>query len=394
MRIGGVDEGVRHAAASSKRMQRICRGIALVLVGIFLASVAKFYHRDTGFTSLIAFPEGNADEAPALRTIPHEVVRPWGSYDGQFYAQRALDPLVRDPAVDRAMDLAPFRARRILFSWTAWLLGLGRPSWILEAYALQNVVSWIVLAILLTRWLPVRSPRTLVLWAACLYSHGLLWSVRFALLDGPSLVLTLVVVRFAEQERQLLSAVVAGVNGLGRETNVLGVLAQPVPQSSRDWIRAATAVLLTLLPLLIWEDYLRSIYRSTIFAGGDAFAVPGAAFVETLRRTVMAVRTAGVFTTAGLHLCLVISLPVQAAYLLWRAEVRNPWWRIALGYIVLMLMIDRVLWDPATGAITRVMLPLTVAFNVLLAREPRVSRFLPWFIAGNVHVIASLWVLW
>jgi hypothetical protein len=184
------------------------------------------------------------------------------------------------------------------------------------------------------------------------------------------------------------------VNGLGRETNVLGVLAEPVPQSSRDWFRAATAVLLTLLPLLIWEDYLRSIYRSTIFAGGDAFAVPGAALIETLRRTVMAVRTAGVFTTAGLHLCIVISLSVEVAYLLWRAEVRNPWWRIALGYIVLMLMIDRVLWDPATGAITRVMLPLTVAFNVLLAREPRTSRFLPWLVAGNLHVIASAWVLW
>ena len=34
-----------------------------------------------------------------------------------------------------------------------------------------------------------------------------------------------------------------------------------------------------------------------------------------------------------------------------------------------MLLIGRVLWDPTTGAITRVMLPMTVAFNVLLPRE-------------------------
>jgi hypothetical protein len=81
-------------------------------------------------------------------------------------------------------------------------------------------------------------------------------------------------------------------------------------------------------------------------------------------------------------------------YLVLRHEVRSPWWRIALGYIVLMLVIDRVLWDPATGAITRVMLPLTVAFNVLLAREPRGSRLVPWLVAGNLHVVASLWVLW
>lgn len=366
----------------------------MALAAMFLASVAKFYHRDTGFTSLIAFPDGNSDEAPALRAIPHEVVPAWGSYDGQFYAQRALDPLVRDPAVDRAMDLAPFRARRILFSWTAWMLGLGRPSWILQAFALQNVASWILLSILLTRWLPVRSPRTLALWAACLFSHGLLWSVRFSLLDGPSLVLTALVIWLAEEERHLLSASLAGVNGLGRETNVLGVLAQPLPRSTRDWARGAAAVVLTLLPLLIWEDYLRSIYRSTIFTGGDQFAVPGSALIETLRRSVVMTRAAGLFSPAGLQLCIVISLPVQAAYLLRRRETRSPWWRIGLGYIVLMLLIDRVLWDPVTGAITRVMLPLTIAFNVLLAHEPRASRFLPWFVVGNLHVIASLWVLW
>ena len=129
-------------------MHGVIRGMALVLVAIFLASVARFYHPGTGFTALIAFPRGNPSEAPALQAIPHETVPPWGSYDGQFYAQRALDPLLRDPRVDRAMDLAPYRARRILFSWTAYLLGLGRPAWILQAFALQNVASWLLLAFL------------------------------------------------------------------------------------------------------------------------------------------------------------------------------------------------------------------------------------------------------
>ena len=88
-------------------MQGVYRGMALALVAIFLASVARFYHPTTGFTALIAFPDGNDSEAPALQDLPHERVPPWASYDGQFYAQRALDPLARDPRVDRAMDLAP-----------------------------------------------------------------------------------------------------------------------------------------------------------------------------------------------------------------------------------------------------------------------------------------------
>src|SRR5262249_35966942 len=142
---------------------------ALGLCALFLRAVAGFYHPGTGFTALIGFPEADSSTSPALRAIPHYTYPAAASYDGQFYAQRALDPLVRDPDIDHAMDLAPFRARRILFSWTAWAFGLGRPAWILEAYALQNVVCWLALAALLARWFPLRGPRDLALWAACLF---------------------------------------------------------------------------------------------------------------------------------------------------------------------------------------------------------------------------------
>jgi len=368
--------------------------MALVLVAIFLALIARFYHPTTGFTALIAFPRGNSSEAPALQAIPHETVPPWGSYDGQFYAQRALDPLLRDPRVDRAMDLAPYRARRILFSWTAYGLGLGRPAWILQAFALQNVASWLLLAFLLTRWLPLRSARDLAVWTACLFSHGLLWSVRFALLDGPSLVLTVLVVVAAERERWMLSAALAGINGLARETNVLGVLAQKWPAGVRDWLRLAGAALLVVLPLLIWEDYLYSIYRSTIFAGTDQLTVPGSAMVATIRRVLAASASAGVFSAGLLQLALLVSLIVQAIYLIVRPAPRLPWWRIAAGYILLMLVMDPILWSPTTGAITRVLLPLTFAFNILLTREQPSPRFWALFVAGNLHLLSSTRVLW
>src|SRR6185295_6808095 len=131
-------------------------------------------------------------------------------------AQRALDPFCRDPLVDHAIDLPPFRARRILFSWTAYAVGLGRPAWIIEVYALQNVACWLLLAWLLARWIPPASGRGLALWTACLFSHGVLWSVRFALLDAPSLVLTVCAVRAVEKRRSLLSAAIVGIAGLGR----------------------------------------------------------------------------------------------------------------------------------------------------------------------------------
>jgi hypothetical protein len=386
--------GPRQAASHTSRTHQVCRAIALLVVAIFLTSIARFYHPATGFTALIGFPEGNETyEAPQLRAVPHYRHPAWASYDGQFYAQRALDPLVRDPRVDGAMDLAPFRARRILFSWTAYVAGLGRPAWILEAYALQNVVAWLLLAVLLTRWISPDTPRGLALWCACLFSHGMLWSVRFALLDGPSLLLTGWAIKLSEDGHPLASAAAVGANGLGRETNVLGGLAQPVPRDRRMWARLLLACLLVVLPLLLWEDYLRSIYRSTIFAGADSIRPPGAALIATVSGVWIALRTMGPLSPAGLEMCIVLPLLAQAGYIVARFQYLEAWWRVSAGYVLLMLVLDNVLWSPATGAITRVLLPLTVGFNILLAREPRPSRFWPWFAAGNLHLIPAMWVM-
>ena len=363
-------------------------GTAAVLVILFLASVAKFYHPGTGFTALIAFPAGHDSEVPALRAIPH-FDYPWGSYDGQFYAQMALDPLLRDPTIDRAMDLAPYRARRILFSWTAWAIGLGRPSWILEAYALQNVACWLFLAVFLTRWIPLTSARGLALWTACLFAHGTLWSVRFALLDVPSLVLIALAVAALEKGRPLLSAAIVGISGLGRETNLLASVSQPTPRHRRDWLRLLLAVILIVLPLLIWADYLRSIYRSTIFAQTDQL-MPGTGLYRSWRNVLFEdVKASGLFSIQGVWLCLLISLAVQALYLIIRRNYSSPWWRIGIVYAALMVLLDRSLADPLTGAITRVLLPMTVGFNIQLAGEARWSRFWPWFAVGNLHLLGA-----
>jgi hypothetical protein len=363
------------------------RYLALALAILFLTSVARFYHPGTGFTALLGLPAGHDYEAPALRAIPHYDYPARASYDGQFYVQRALDPLFRDPAVDRAMDSGPFRARRILFSWTAYALGLGRPRWIVEAYALQNVLCWLLLGLVLPRWMPLTSIRGLALWAACLFSHGMLWSVRFSLLDGPSLLLIACAVLAVERGRPLLAAAVVGVSGLGRETNLLAAMSQPAPSDRRSGARFLIALLLVALPVLLWYDYLRSIYRSTLLAHPHLLVLPGTGLLE-MWRSVHAGES-GVISSGRL---LMLSLAVQAVYLVVRREYKAPWWRVAAAYAALMLMLD-VNVGPHTGAITRVLLPLTAGFNVLLATEHHRARFWPWFACGNLHLVPALWML-
>ena len=367
--------------------------IAAVLVTLFLASVTRFYHPETGFTSLIAFPEDDTFTFAALRSVPHHQYVGQGGYDGQFYAARALDPLFSDPETDRAMDLAPFRARRILFSWTAYVAGLGRPAWILEAYALQNVVCWLLLAVVLTRWLPPTSARGLALWAACLFSHGMLWSVRLSLLDGPSLLLIAWAVAAVERGRPLLSAVIVGIAGLARETNLLAISAQPVPADRRTTMRLAIAFVVAAVPVLIWYDFLRSIYRASLLTDTHPLALPGTGLATVWSAVVPGVARNGLSSPDGYAFFLLAALAVQAGYLVFRREYAMPWWRIGIAYALLMLFLHPELVHPRTGAISRVLLGMTVGFNVVLATERRASRFWPWFVLGNLHLIPAWRVL-
>ncbi len=360
---------------------------------LFVAAVARFYHRDTGFTALIGFPPAGDSEPPILQSVPHYQYPAFASYDGQFYAQRALDPLLRDPTVDRGMDLAPFRARRILFSWTAYVLGLGRPAWILDAYALQNVVCWLVIAVLITKWIPLSSWRGLALWTACLFSHGLLWSVRFALLDGPSLMLTMWAVAAAEREKALGSAAIIGVNALGRETNLLVSVAQPVPRTRVAWIRFAVALVIAVLPSLVWMDYLRSIYRSTTLAGTDSFVFLGTGLIQNWRVELGKLASSPPGFGSLFPTFILLSVAVQALFMFVRRQYLVPWWRVGCVYAVLLLFLHPVLVAPSTAAITRVMLPLTAGFNILLAREEQAARFWPWFVVGNLHLATVFQVM-
>lgn len=146
--------------------------------------------------------------------------------------------------------------------WTAYILGLGEPRWILQAYALQNVACWLLLSVVLLRWFPPVSGRMTALWFASLFTGGLIWSVRSALLDGPSLLLLALGVAAVERGSRWWSAAIFGVAGLGRETNLLAVSAQVDPRATswRAIVRQTAQVVLIVLPLALWFDY---IYPST-----------------------------------------------------------------------------------------------------------------------------------
>ena len=385
--------------------------ICTVLVGYFLWIATQYYLPGKGFTCLIEF--GGAPQLHRireLRGVDYYVYRDSNGYDGQYYAQMAIKPLLRSRDLEHAVDNLPYRARRILFSWTAFVLGLGQPAWILQAYALQGIVAWLVLAWLLWRWFPPDSLNNLVRWAGTLFAWGMTMSVREALMDGPSLLLIAWGVALAEQGRRWASAGVLGVAGLGRETNLLAGLTllpsphwgiRPARVSVRgpafsvfpiggwEWREAARTLgrgAVTVLPLALWVGCLWYYYGVPSNTGEGNFGTPFAAFAGKWAGAIRELRLNGWDSSAKWTLLMLVSLSVQFLVIALRPQWPSLWWRIGAPFALLLVLLGPAPWDGFPGAAARIVLPLTLAFNVVL---PRGRWWWPVLLLGNLSALSA-----
>ena len=366
--------------------------IPYLLVPImFLWSITQFYREDTGFTSLIAFGDAFSGTAhPDLRNTPHALEKGSG-YDGQFYAQLALDPLLRTEDITRALDAPGYRGRRILFPWIAHLLGLSHPWYVLQAYALLNVASWLVLGWLLLRWLRPGTLRLAFAWCGCMLAEGLLDSVHRSLVDGPSMLLLAIGVVLVENNRRGAAAGLLGVAGLGRDTNLLAGVVLPTGRPTvKGLARLGLQGLVVIAPLMLWTLYLTRRGISPADAGYANFALPFTGYLEKLATTLEELRTHGWDSFARFSLVSLVSLATQAVVLVVRRDLQNAWWRLGITYAVLMTLLGIAVWEGHPGAAARVVLPMTFAFNILL---PGVRWFWPLWVLGNASIISGLFAL-
>lgn len=364
-----------------------CYG-ALVLG--FCAAFVQFHLPGQGFTSLLTF--GSATQAPRLervRALNPYVERDSHGYDAQYYVQIAMDPTLRDPELRGAVDNLPYRARRILLPAVAHVVGLGRPSAILEAFACLNAVCWIVLAALLLHWFPPDGWGNLLRWAGVLFSFGLCLSVRNALTDGPALLLVALGLFWLERGRPWLATAMLAAGGLAKETSLLaaGALAPRDITKGREIVRAVVRGGLVALPLALWLLYVGIAVGAMVDTGSGNFDLPGTAAWRKLQevwRDLPDIAWAG--PGALWSLLVLLALAVQGGFLLLRPRWSEAWWRVGVGYAALLAVVGDAVWEGYPGAVSRVLLPLQLAFNVLV---PRGRWWWPVLIAGNLTMLSA-----
>jgi hypothetical protein len=361
-------------------------GVAGVL--IFLGLVARFWDPVYGWTAFLQLDAaGDATKIEAFRRLPVYVYRTTGGYDGFFYAQLAYHPLLDAPELRTATDSLAYRARRILPSALAWLLAGGRADWIVTVYSALNVGAWLVLAALLWRVLAVADLRGAMAWAGVLFSAGALASVRLALTD--LIAATLIVGSLWAFERRRTGTALGfmAAAGLGRETALLAVwgLAER-PWGSRANLRRALAA---AAPLVLWLIYVR-LRVGPGEVGVHNFTWPLAGLAGKAVELVRAGRGTVDPVLTAVTLLAMLGLVVQAGWILLRPALDDPWWRVGAAYVALMLCLGQPVWEGFPGAAPRVLLPLTLAFNVLAVRR---RLALPWVAAANLSVCAGVLAL-
>lgn len=374
---------------------RAC-GWSLPVAGAYLAlvvgcavQVARYCVPGQGLTYFIAFgSETEPDRLPRARLLNYYLAEDSAGYDGQYYAQLALDPLLLDPALPTAIDNLPYRARRILFPAVAFVAGAGRPAWILPAYAALNVVCWPLLALVLLHWFPPRGWEDFLRWAGVLLSAGMLASVRYAVVDGPALLLLAGAVALLERGRPRAGLALLALGGLGKETSLLGgvALAPGAAAGIRAWGRAAGRGLLLVAPLAAWLAYVALRTGPALDAGVRNFDWPLAGYVAQWRAIAPELALGSWRKSYPLGGALIlVALFVQVATLVARPQWDRAWWRIGAAYAGLMLVLGGAVWEGFPGAAARVLLPLQLAFNIAVP-SGRWWRVL--LVAGNLSVWA------
>jgi len=361
--------------------------------------VACRYDSTTGLTRLLRFGDRLDDRRMAvLRDEPLHVFAGAG-YDGQYYAQLAIDPDLSKPEVQGMMDYPRYRPRRMLLSAVVHVLtGFGASPWLtLHVYALANVVVWLALGGWLWRRVAGDGPAGTAVWLACMLSLGALDSVRLALTDLPATFLVLLAVTAVELGRSRSALVALAAAALTRDTTLLAVpaVAAGSLRVRRTWIEHAINTLVIAAPLAAWTLWINTQIAAGTVTGFNHFAFPFVGLVHQLATCGRELLAGNLDSRYLFGFIAVFSFGWQAVYVLRRCRLEtlavNPWLRVGLPFALFYFVIGDAVWN-GYWAVARTCLPLTFAFNLLVLQAR--GRGFGWQLAaGNLCALHGLYRL-
>lgn len=314
-----------------------------------------------------------------------------GGYDGQFYAQIATDPSLKNSQFEDAIDEPAYRSRRILLPLIAHLMAFGNPTASIWIYCSINIVCWYLFALLVWQILKVRSPHDFAKWAACVLSMGVMDSVKYSLTDLPSILVVLFAIRIVEK-RQLGAAGLFLSSIFLKETNILSGIAmirvrRRLHLEWKNLLFWACTAFFTLVSFFLWYRYVNSIFGTFAGVNGN-FDWPFSSMVRNLWAAIQELFSGNIDDRYLFRITAVVGLSFQAIWLTtqWQ-KIANPLLRLGLIYALLFIFLGDLVWW-GYWAVCRVALPMTIAFNLLYNSK---RFFWPGLILANLTAIHAVY---
>ena len=349
-------------------------------VAIIFLALNGIYSTEYGFTDMLRY--GEKFETNAFDEVKqvHRKIFPGLGFDGQFYANLAIDPMLTHKNLKAVMDLPQYRSRRIFMPLCAFLVGHGNPALTINAYAIGNFMFWIALCILV--FYKIR-PRNIQEYACALmivFSSGVIGSALLALTDMPSTVLL-----FAALIFPLLWPFLFCCGVLTRETTLVFAPVFLVVEGLRNKkpLSIFFKSVISIMPAFIWYGYCMWRIPEPIFIE-KVYGPPFLAMFHRLGSIVY--HWPGAFNPHQLlYFLTAISLTAQCAYFALRRRLMDPIWLTGATSAFFTAIMGYASWMEYSWML-RYSLPMTFAFNLLLARE-QPHTFVKWFAVGNIGCI-------
>lgn len=232
-----------------------------------------------------------------------------------------------------------------------------------------------------------------MLFIALLWTNGTLISCARALTDLPAAVLGVAATLMPGAWLVPLCLLSAGA--LIKETSALSFAVLPGLNSGKT--RGKQLILtgiLMLAPLLLWLAYVQVMMGSSGSSGTNNFTWPLLGVIQKLNEAITILLSTSpafpeLFAYSVFEVICPLSLYVQALYLFRHPKPGVPAWRLGIGFAILLLVLASAVWAEQ-NAYSRVLLPLTMAFNLLIHQQEQGRSYLLWYVAGNVGMAAML----
>jgi hypothetical protein len=188
--------------------------------------------------------------------------------DGQFFLALSLDPLLRNPTTESALDNPRYRAKRIMYPVIGYILGAGSAKYIIYSLTLVNIIIISLLTTIYAVWL--RHYQKSEKWALSLLLIPSFWIVlSISTADLLCAFFSLATLLCYRKDRIFLTILFASLSILTREPAALLLVALFIAAIIEKKYKILRYLWLPLIPFIAWNYYLSSVINN----GGQGFLI-------------------------------------------------------------------------------------------------------------------------